>query len=277
MLWSRIIWLFIMFILGRHLCFPSYSSERYLELADSASYYMSIESWDNAEQKIIEALRLEPANFSNSMLLANLGLIQTHNKKYHEAIKTLTLGLNIAPSSSVLLNNRAHAYLYVDSLSAAAQDLDRSLELDSVQEWPLQTRAFIYLHENQLDEAKSLLVSMKKFFPENANVYSAFASIAEKEGDYVSAKENYIKSLEINPEDEDVYASYIMLLIVSDQYSEARSVIKKALDINPENSVFYLLRGFLHKLNFRMDEAEADKKIAISKGADPEMVAKFIP
>ena len=275
MLWNRIIWLFLLFLLGRHVCFPA--SPRYLELADSADFYMARENWIQAENKIMEALRLEPANFTNSMLLANLGLIQTHKGEYDKAISSLSLGLNIAPSSTVILNNRAHTYLLMDSIAPAIRDLNRSLQIDSLQEWSLQTRGYIYLQESDIENARHLFEKIKKEFPGNTSVYSGFAAIAEKEGNFNEAMNNYKIVIDKNPEDEEAREAYIFLLIKTDNYTDARSQIRKGLELNPENPMFYLLRGYLHRLNYRMDEAQADKKIALDKGLDIQYVNSFIP
>lgn len=274
-MWIRVVWLLIFFILGHHHCIPA--SPRYLELADSADYFISRENWDRAESKIIEALRLEPANFTNSLLLANLGLVQTNKGEYSKALESLFLGLNIAPSSTVLLNNRAHTYLLMDSISAAVKDIDKSLSIDSVQEWALQTRAFLYLQEKDIQNSTRILTFLRKEFPDNLSVLSGFATIAEHNGDFQLALNNYKTLLNKNPKDEDTREAYILFLIRNDKYSDARNEIRNAINMNPENPVFYMLRGYLHRLNFRIEEAQADKKIAISKGLDPQYVSKFIP
>ena len=274
-MWYRIFWLYILFLLGRHLCFPA--SPRYLELADSADFFIERQNWNKAEDKIIEALRLEPANFSNSLLLANLGLVQTQKKEYAKAIESLSLGLNIAPSSTVLLNNRAHTFLLIDSLNSAVRDLDKSLSIDSIQEWTLRTRAFIHLQNQEFEQAKKLFYKILEFNPDNFSVYSGLAAIAEYNGKLEDAEFFYKKVIDNLPEDEEARQAYIMLLIKKNEYSLARSQIKEGLAINPENPMFYLLRGYLHRLNFRYDEAIADKKTAIAKGLDPQFVANFIP
>lgn len=274
-MWSRIVWLFIMFLLGRHLGIPS--SPRYLELADSADYFIAHENWNRAEEKIIQALKLEPANFTNSMLLANLGLVQTHQAKYNDALKSLSLGLNMAPSSTVLLNNRAHVFLMIDSIGEAAKDLDKSLSIDSIQEWSLQTRGFIYLEQEEVDAAQKIFMKLKNNFPDNASALSGLAAVEEMRGNYQNARQYYTEALELNNNDEEARQAYIFLLIKTDNFSEARSEIRKALAINPENPMFYLLRGYLHRLNYRLDEALADKKLAIGKGLDPKYVENFIP
>lgn len=273
MIWSRFLWLFILFILGQHICFPS----RYLELADSADFFIARQNWDKAEEAIIKALREEPANFSNSLLLANLGLVQTQKGEYNKALESLSMGLNIAPSSTVLLNNRAHTYLLLDNIDNAIKDLDKSLEIDSLQEWSLQTRAYLYLQNENLVKARHMFERLREIFPPNPSVYSGLATIDENEGNIDNAIKNYKKAIELNPEDNETREAYIFLLINSDKYSEARIVLRESIELNPENPMYYLLRGYLHKLNFRLDEAAADKKIAIAKGIPPDYAAKFIP
>lgn len=275
MLWNRIIWLFILFLLGKHLCFPS--SPRYIELADSADFFIERENWTKAEETIIKALRLEPANFTNSLLLANLGLVQSNMGEYNKAIQSLTLGLNLAPSSTVLLNNRAHTFLLMDSVSAAVKDIDKSLGIDSLQEWPLQTKAFLYLQNKDLENAKILFQKLKNNFSPNSSILSGLAAIYEIEGKESEALKFYEEAIKLNSNDEEAREAYIFLLIKANEYTKARSEIKNSLEVNSENPMFYLLRGYLHRLSFRMDEAEADKKIAISKGLDPGYVENFIP
>ena len=272
---KKFILLFILFLLGRHLCFPS--SPRYLELADSADFFIARENWSKAEDKIIEAMRLEPANFSNSLLLANLGLIQSNQGKYTKAIETLSLGLQMAPSSTVLLNNRAHTFLLMDSIDPAIRDLERSLDINAKQEWPLQTRAFIYLQEGDIENSKKLFLKVKNINPENSVMISALATIADKEQNFDEAISLYKRALEIEPDDNETREAYIFLLIKTNDYPSARVEIREALKLNPEHAMFYLLRGYLHRLNYRLDEAQADKKIAIAKGLDANYASTFIP
>ena len=275
MLWARFVWLFILFILGRHLCFPA--SPRYIELADSADYFIERENWDKAEEKIIEALRLEPANFTNSLLLANLGLVQSQKGQYEKALQSLSAGLNMAPSSTILLNNRAHVFLALDNIPSAINDLDRSLQIDSIQEWPLQTRAYLYLDRNEFSEALKIFQKITKEFPNNSSAYVGMGAIAEIEENFKDARSFYEMALSMSPDDEETRETLIFLLIKMEDFSEARKEIKEGLAKNPDNPMLYLLRGYLHRLNYRIEEAQADKKIAISKGLDPSYVAKFIP
>lgn len=274
-MWQRIIWLFIMLLLGHHYGIPS--SPRYLELADSADFFIAHENWNKAEKTIVEALKLEPANFSNSMLLANLGIVQSQKGEFAKALNSLSLGLSLAPSSTVLLNNRAHTYLMMDSIDNAVKDLDKSLGIDSLQEWTLQTRAYLYLQNKKIDQAEKLLNYLMKNFPGNSSVFSGLAALSQYKGDFDHAKENYLKALKVNGDDDEAREALILLLIDTNDYTGARQQIRQGLERNPENPMFYLLRGYLHRLNYRSEEAKADKKLAISKGLDASYVSSFIP
>ena len=253
------------------------SSDRYLQLADSADYYISIESWDLAESKIIEALRLEPANFSNSLLLSNLGIVRNNKGEYDKAIEAFSLGLSIAPSSTVLLNNRARTYLLTEQSEKAREDLETSLGVDSIQEWPIQSLAFLQLQNGDLDKSENLFYKLTEYYPDNPMGFYGKGIILQNQGKISDAEINLKKALELSPDDEEILCSYVLLLIGLEKYSEARSFLRKAIEKNPENGMFYLLRGYISRLNYLTEEAKADKKIAIDKGINPEYVKKFIP
>lgn len=253
------------------------ASLRYMELADSADYFISIEKWDIAEMKILEALRLEPANFTNSLLLSNLGTIRTAKGEYEKALESFELALSIAPSSAVIYNNRARTFLLLDKKTNAKNDIEKSLLIDRNQEWPLQTLGIILVGENQPDSARIVFEELSYRFPDNYISHSGLGAIAEFSGDNEEALKEYDKALNINPDDIDTLASKILLLINLERYQEARQIITKAILAFPEEAILYLLRGYLHRLNFRQEEAQADRKIAIEKGLEVEYVEKFIP
>ena len=78
-------------------------TKRYVELADSADYYMKRDRWRDAERVIVTALRHEPANPSNWLLWSNLGVVRTHSDDYKGAMEAYDVGLASAPESAVSL------------------------------------------------------------------------------------------------------------------------------------------------------------------------------
>lgn len=250
-------------------------SLRYIELVDSADYYINREMWEEAEKTIISALRQEPANFSNHLLFSNLGVVRTNLGKDSEALEAFGLGLSLAPNSTVLLNNRSRTYITIGKNKEALEDLNKSLSLDSIQEWPLQMRGLMLLGEGKNEDAKENFLFLHKHFPKNEISYLGLGEISESEGKDDIALNYYKEGLNIN-ENEELYSAYILLKIKQENYSEASEKIRECISKFPQNPIFYVLRGYLHKLNYRYEEAEADKKIAISKGASEELINRYL-
>lgn len=252
------------------------SSPEYLALSDSADNFIKKERWADAEQSILKALRLEPGNFSNSLLLSNLGVIHSNMGHYDKALEDFRLGLSIAPKSTVLRNNRARTLLAMRRYDDALTDLNESLAADSLQQPLLQLRGNLLLRKGRTDEAEKDFNLALKLYPRSEAALTGLARTAEIKGDAASALSLYQKALDIEKVPETLF-SYILLNINSRNYSQAALVINDAIKRFPEIGDFYLLRGYLHKLNFRNDEALVDKKIAIDKGSDPQFVEQFLP
>ncbi|MDE6335877.1 MAG: tetratricopeptide repeat protein [Muribaculaceae bacterium] len=251
------------------------SSPRYIALADSADNYIKAENWDMAEKTILTALRLEPGNFSNSLLLSNLGVVQTRRGNMEEALESFRLGLSIAPHSSVLYSNRARTYLHLGRYDDALADINESIAIDSIQEWPLQMRGFLLLNKDP-EGAKRDFNKLLNIYPRNTLALTGLAAVAEKEGDNEEALRLYDKAISID-DDPDIRFSRILLKINMEKYSAASEDISESLERFPQEGELYLLRGYLHKLNFRNEEAAIDKKIALDKGADKQIVEQFLP
>lgn len=255
---------------------PDSSSPQYIALADSADIYIKREKWEQAERVILKALRLEPANFSNSLLLSNLGVVQTRQGRYEEALESFRLGLSLSPNSSTLRNNRARTRIITNDIPGAMEDLDVSLGNDSLQEWPLQMRGLLRISLNDLPGARHDLILLSRLYPGNEIAMSGLGRIAEKEGNPEEALRYYDEALSIK-EDPETHSARILLKIGMEKFSDASAEIRKCIDKYPEDPYFYLLRGYLHRLNYRIEEAKADKKIALDKGADPQTVEHFLP
>lgn len=272
---NRYIILFALFLFGT-LGNAVASSPRYIALADSADMYIRNEKWAEAEKTIIEALRLEPGNFSNSLLFSNLGIVRANRGEFNAALEAFGLGLSIAPGSTVIRNNRAKTYIMLGDYDNALVDLNESLALDSVQEWPLQTRGLLRIRENDLQGAAADFTLLFKKFPNCFVALEGLGKVSEAEGKHGDAIKYYDEAIKMydNPE---TRSARILVKIASEMYSDASADIVESLSKYPDYSDFYVWRGYLHKLNYRNEEAQADKKNALSKGADLQFVEQFIP
>lgn len=261
--------LLILTVFSTAFCYAQ--SAQYYSLADSADIYLSKEQWEKAEAVILQALRLEPANFSNSFLLSNMGVALTHQGKMEEALNSFNLALSISPNSTVALNNRAKCNLYFEKDEDALSDLCASLEIDDRQEWPLQTRGFLYLKNGELEKAKEDFNSLLTINSKNDMALYGMGNVYENLNFYDDALRYYNDAININ-EDPDFHLASIRLKLNNSKYQQARDEINECVAKYPQNPMFYLYRGCLHKLNYRNEESEADAKIAIAKGLDPQFV-----
>lgn len=252
------------------------SSPRYLALVDSADNYIKRERWTDAEQTLLSALRLEPGNFTNSLLLSNLGVVRTNLGKMDDALEAFRLGLSIAPRSSVIRTNRSRTLIALGRYDEAMTDLNETLEIDSTQTWPRQMRGLLRLAADDIDGAEKDFTVLSRIDPSNASAMSGLARVAERKGQTTEALKYYDEAIAID-DDPETRFSRILLKISLGKYSEASEDIRKGIDKWPQVPDFYLARGYLHRLNYRNREAEIDKKIALDKGADPQIVEQFLP
>ena len=115
---------------------------------------------------IISALKLEPGNFANSLLFSNLGVVRTNQGRYDEALEAFDLGVSVAPRASVIRTNRARTYLLMSRYDEALEDLNVSLGIDSVQEWPLSMRGLLLMNKNDFEGARKDFMLLAKKFPQ---------------------------------------------------------------------------------------------------------------
>lgn len=275
----------LLFIMPSLLSFPSTLPSpqenmtpegKYEAMIDSADAYASRKNWEMAERFTLEAIKLQPAKKSNWLLWANLGEIRTNLDRIDDAIEAYDIGLAIQPESKKMLIGRAGLLLSSKRMNEALADLSTLLKNDSTLEWPRMMRGFIYLDMGLKDEASSDFSTLTRLFPDNNKGYYGLGTIALIEGKNDVAKEMFVKTVEKEP-DEEAYIRLIPLLAEEGNLVEANERLHEAMKAFPRNGNMFLLRAYLHKLNFQNEEAEIALKLAKEYNADPHLVVLFFP
>lgn len=251
--------------------FPDNNRDRFEALIDSAELYSRNKRWKDAETATIEALRITPASPSNWLLWANLGEIRTQKDDLDGAVEAYSIGLNRNPKSMRMLEGRASALIQLGRESEAGQDLESALQLDSLRVWPRIMRAMIYMSKGEYEKAKKDYTTLLVFHPGNAEAYLGLARIYAAEGKEIEAITAFQKSILHDP-DEMTYMYYIAFLADQGKLSEAAEELRVAMNKYPRRGNFFLLRAYLHKLSYRNEEAEIDRKLALEYGADKELI-----
>jgi tetratricopeptide (TPR) repeat protein len=141
-----------------------------MQWVDSADIYIEQKEWLKAENALLNALRAEPANAQNSLLLSNLGTVQRYCGKYQEALDTYSMALFMTPRSSTLLRNRAALYAEMDSLQQACADYSHLIILDDTDEDALYNRALIYMQKGDTVACRKDLEYMLSNNPNSSNL-----------------------------------------------------------------------------------------------------------
>ncbi|MDE5841057.1 MAG: hypothetical protein K2H49_09070 [Muribaculaceae bacterium] len=254
---------------------------RYLELADSARYYTAKENWSEAARCTREALRLDPGNAGNIMLFSNLGLATGMDGKFGEAMQCFEIALSRAPKSIPVLTSKAKIQIKASDLDGARETLDTILEIDSVAEWPLQTRGLLRMRNSDYKGAFSDFKNLTRIYPENTWGYGGLAKCMEIQG-YLSEAAGYYRDAIAHSEDGDEDKVEFQLGLIENlghtgKLTEALEAAKEAIAERPHDGRLYLLRGWIKKLLLIYREAEADKKLAIDYGVDFQTIERFFP
>lgn len=257
------------------------SDSKYYQLADSARYYIAKERWSDAARCTREALRLEPGNAGNVMLFSNLGLASGMEGKYGEAMQCFDIALSRAPKSIPVLTAKAKVQVMASDSQGALQTLDTILTLDSVAEWPLQTRGLLHLRQQDYKNAAKDFMTITKVYPNNTWGPGGMAKCMEVQGYLSEAAGYYEDAIKRCSAGNDDRVEFQLGLIENlghlGKVQEALDTAKEAIAEHPHDGRLYLLRGWLKRKIFLNREAEADKKLAIDYGVDPQTIERFMP
>ncbi len=258
---------------------PEY--KRYLELADSAQFFIGKEDWSEAARCTREALRLEPANIGNVMLFNNLGLASGMEGKIGEAMECFEIALSRAPRSIPVLTSKAKIQIKASDTLGAMETLNTILSIDSLAEWPMQTRGLLRMREADYKGAYKDFSCLAKHFPNNTWGPGGLAKCMEMQGYLSEAAGYYADAIKRTlPDDEDRVEFQLGLienLGHTGKLTEALETAKEAIEEHPHDGRLYLLRGWIKKLLLIYREAESDKKLAIDYGVDLQIVERFFP
>ena len=84
------------------LCTTVLSAQTYEEMVTKSMDYLDKKDYFSAEQALKAALRKEPANPNNVMLMVNLGTIQRNLGKYDEALVSYNIAIDRFPEKIFL-------------------------------------------------------------------------------------------------------------------------------------------------------------------------------
>lgn len=239
----------------------------YVQLADSADFYIRQERWQDAERVIVNALKHEPANRSNYLLWSNLGTVRTQTGNLDGALEAFSIGLSSAPNSTMLLSNRAKTYMLKGDSKSALADLDAALSNDSTLQWPRKMRGLIRESNGDVAGAESDFSIYEERFGEDADILEAQADMAAGKGDGETSISKYKAAYRLNP-DGTMLGKALLTAYLYGKIEAMNEELQDGLKRNPRDGLLYLMRAMLKKSRFQNTEMEEDLKTARQLGVD---------
>lgn len=239
----------------------------YYHHVDSAQQCSAERDWAGAEHHLKLALRAEPANPANSMLLSNIATLQRRQGHVDDAIKNYNLSLDLAPNSVTVLLNRAALYASIDSLDRAAADYMRVLELDPACAEALYSLGMIDLSRDDNKRAEDRFNQILRVAPNSGLAAEGLAALHKKNGNYRKAVEYLSDIIKVSP-NVTLLGSRADCYLMLRRLPDAAVDIQSALMLDPDDGYLYLLRAKLNKMRFNYDDMDADVERAVSHGVD---------
>lgn len=248
-----------------------FAQNKYFEYIDSADVCITNKDWNGAEKLYKLALKSEPANENNPLIITNLATVLRYQNKFDEALENYNLALLNMPNSAVVLRNRATLFMEMDSVLSAYKDYEKVIELDSTDVVALYSHAIIAINIGDVDGAQKDCDKIEKI-DDNTHFFNEIKGLLYKvAGKYREAITFYSGLLK--KEKSIVYLieraeCYIALRKMTD----AEIDIHEGLQINPENGYLYLLRAKINKMRFNNKDMQRDANLAVKFGVSKQEV-----
>lgn len=261
----------ILLLLALAPLFAAAQTPSYELMLDDIDKAISAEAWNRADSLIEKAIRQDPGNPGNIMLLSNLGMIRFYMGQDSLALETLTEAHRMAPKSVTVLSNRARVYAATGRLSDAILDYNAVEEIDSTYTDTYLHRGFIYLYNGFFDEAEKDLLRFEKSQPDSEETLAAMATLYSITSRPADALSFFGKLIARAPQPE-YYSGRAMCLLQLDRLTDAADDIASGFALDPDYGELYLARAILNQKRYERDAARRDASQAIELGVDPQRV-----
>lgn len=251
-------------------------AQTYDELIAKSFDFIDADSLPQAEDALREALRIEPGNPSNGMLLLNLGTIQRRQGKLKEAEDSYTIGLAFLPNNLTLLNNRAQLFAEMEKYPEAIEDYTEVIYQEPENENAYYERALCKLMNQDTLGARLDLEQIDRFNPNSAKSRLGMAYVYKAQEMWREASELYDALIERNPRNASLLRERAEVFYFSNRMGAALDDVNKSIDFDPRDPYSYLLRAQIRYAKGDKEFARRDLNQALELGLNKDEVKDLI-
>ncbi len=249
----------------------------YYDWIDRSALYVERNELDSAAYSLQQAMKLEPANEKNKLLLLNLGVLQRQMRMMDDAYISFTAALNNNPDPALVLHSRASLLCDLGRYDEAMKDYDEiiSTEPDDVEAY--YRRGLLYLENNRREEAEADFLRSEEIDADNLFTKLSRALLFKLDDNWEEAEKVYTDI--INGEDRVLSTYYLNraeCYVNTERFGKAAADLRIAEREQRDNPYFYILRGRLRLDQYDKFAAREDFQKAKELGYDDELADKWI-
>lgn len=270
---KKIVFLFLLTFIGAsnamHLAAQTSQEEldrQYTDCITRSFDYLEQDSLAQAEEALREAMRLQPGNPSNGMLLGNMGSIQRRLGRLTEAEQSYTIGLGFLPENLTLLTNRASLYAEMEAYDKAIDDYTSVIYHEPENEDAYYERALCRLMSQDTIGARLDLEQIDKFNPNSAKARLGMAYVYKAQRMFREAAEIYDALIERNPRSARLMRERAEVHYLNGRMAAALDDITHSINIDPHDPYSYILRAQIRYARKDREFARRDLNRALELG-----------
>lgn len=216
---------------------------------------------DRAEKNYHKALKYDPQNFD---ALQGMGAIALHKKQFKRSIKLLESAIGINPNEPGLLTNLGLAYKHSGDNTKARHYFEKCISLDNTFGPAYYNLALLYLNENNLEQALTILHDSERCRPGHIPTLTSIAHTLNLLGESNEAINYYKHAIQLDPDNANLHFDLGKIFQVNRCDSEAINELKKAVSLNPGFiDARAKLADILESTNC-LDEAKSEAEMVLS-------------
>jgi len=216
-----------------------------------------------------------PTTSEQLVMLAVTGRKQVQQKKYDEALLTLSKALAMNPTArqaAEIYGERGGVYVEKGELDKAMSDAEAAVRLAPNYFRGYQVRGRIYRHRKQLDRALQEFGRALQLAPQFAQLYNNRGNVFTDKGQPRLAIQDFTEAIRRAPKALDGYVNRGGSYLQIREFDRAIADLNKAIQLFPNDSDAYYNRGLAHmgKDDYQTAIADFTRARALSP-RDPEI------
>lgn len=252
------------------------SAQTYEEMVNKSMDFLEQKDYFSAEQALILALRKEPANPNNIMLMVNLGTIQRYLGKLDEALISYNIAIDKYPDKAFLRHSRAALYCEMEKYDDALKDYNAILLKDENDLNALYQRGLVYLYQKKTLEAEADFEKILALSPDNLQAKMGVGLILKRKSNWKDAEELYTDLIYKNKSNPVLYFNRAECYLQMNKLGRTGEDINKAISLGYNDPEIFILRGQLRLAQYDKRLAKEDFLKAKEMGASEDIVSDYL-